>query len=131
MRLLPTIILGLRLDRPRRPDLDHLTKRLGEDQLLNAAGSCGIQNSPPGSALLALHARMLSLTRHGWTKQLSTTSACCRAGLCAAHRSTSPQPTHRCAPGVLPPTEKAMRHFILGVPTVVDKLGLSLMEAVS
>lgn len=41
----------------------HLTERLGENGLLDAAGRCGIQNSPPGSALLALHARVRNLTQ--------------------------------------------------------------------
>lgn len=41
----------------------HLAERLGEDGLLDAAGRCGVQNSPPGSALLALHARVRNLTQ--------------------------------------------------------------------
>lgn len=32
--------------------------------------------------------------------------------------------------GVLPPTEEAMRQFILGVGPVVDELGLGLSEVV-
>ena len=35
----------------------HLDVRLGERDLLTAVGRCGIQNTPPGSALLAFHAR--------------------------------------------------------------------------
>lgn len=35
----------------------HLDERLSYNSLLDAAGACGIQNSPPGSALTALHAR--------------------------------------------------------------------------
>ena len=35
----------------------HLDERLSHNSLLDAAGACGIQNSPPGSALTALHAR--------------------------------------------------------------------------
>ena len=35
----------------------HLDERLSHNSLLDAAGPCGIQNSPPGSALTALHAR--------------------------------------------------------------------------
>lgn len=41
----------------------HLTKRLSERGLLDVAGACGVQNSPPGSALLALHARIRNLTQ--------------------------------------------------------------------
>jgi hypothetical protein len=39
-----------------------LVERRAEDGLLEAAGRCGVQNSPPGSALLALHARVQSVT---------------------------------------------------------------------
>ncbi|HSN36109.1 MAG TPA: winged helix DNA-binding domain-containing protein, partial [Arthrobacter sp.] len=46
-----------------RLNAHHLTKRVGSDGLLEAAGRCGIQNSPPGSALLALHARVRDITQ--------------------------------------------------------------------
>lgn len=36
----------------------HLAQRLPAGSLMAAAAVCGIQNSPPGSALLALHARV-------------------------------------------------------------------------
>lgn len=41
----------------------HLTKRRPADGLHEVAGACGIQNSPPGSALLALHARVQDVSR--------------------------------------------------------------------
>jgi hypothetical protein len=41
----------------------HLTDRLGDAGLIEAAGRCGVQNSPPGSALLALHARVANLAK--------------------------------------------------------------------
>ena len=41
----------------------HLSERLGAKGLLDAAGSCGVQNSPPGSALLALHARVRGISQ--------------------------------------------------------------------
>lgn len=43
----------------------HLSERLGAKGLLDAVGSCGVQNSPPGSALLALHARVRSVSQAG------------------------------------------------------------------
>src|SRR5512133_715444 len=36
----------------------HLNQRLPAGSLLAAAGACGMQNTPPGSAELALHARV-------------------------------------------------------------------------
>jgi hypothetical protein len=45
-------ILAFRLQR------HNLVRRLAAGSLAEAAAVCGIQNSPPGSALLALHARV-------------------------------------------------------------------------
>lgn len=41
----------------------HLTNRQPVDELHAVAGACGIQNSPPGSGLLALHARVEDVTQ--------------------------------------------------------------------
>jgi hypothetical protein len=108
-----------------------LTGRLAETGLLDAAGRCGIQNSPPGSALLALHARVRGLTADRL------------AGAAAEDRSLLQTWSMRGAPfylpvadtpvfttGVLPPTEEAMRHFVPGVEQSLDKLGMSMSEAV-
>jgi len=46
-----------------RLNAHHLIERLDESGLLDAAGRCGIQNSPPGSALLALNARVRNITQ--------------------------------------------------------------------
>ena len=40
----------------------HLAERVAPEGLLDAAGACAVQDSPPGSALLALHARVRDLT---------------------------------------------------------------------
>lgn len=109
----------------------HLTERLGENGLLDAAGRCGIQNSPPGSALLALHARVRNLTQ----EQV--------ADAVAEEKSLLQTWSMRGAPfyfpavdapvftaGVLPPTEETMRHFVPGVEPALDALGMSLVETV-
>lgn len=109
----------------------HLTERLGENGLLDAAGRCGIQNSPPGSALLALHARVRNLTQ----EQV--------ADAVAEKKSLLQTWSMRGAPfyfpavdapvfttGVLPPTEETMRHFVPGVEPALDALGMSLVETV-
>jgi hypothetical protein len=114
-----------------RLNAHHLTERLGEHGLLDAAGRCGIQNSPPGSALLALHARVRYFTQ----QQLDEAVAEDKSLLQSWSMRGAPFyfPTSRAAAfttGVLPPTEEAMRHFILGVGPAVDQLGMSLTEAV-
>jgi hypothetical protein len=109
----------------------HLAERLGEGGLLDAAGRCGIQNSPPGSALLALHARVRNLTQEqvdgavGVEKTLLQTW-CMRGAPFFFPVSDAPVFTT----GVLPPTEEAMRHLVPGVEQALEKLGMSLIEAV-
>lgn len=114
-----------------RLNAHHLTKRLGESGLLDAAGRCGIQNSPPGSALLALHARVRNLRQEqvgdAVSEEKSLLQAWCMRG--------SPYyfPTADAAvftTGALPPTEAAMRHFLPGVEQAVGRLGMSLAEAI-
>lgn len=41
-----------------RVNAHNLRQRLSEQGMLDAARACGVQNSPPGSALVALHARV-------------------------------------------------------------------------
>ena len=107
----------------------HLIERLGENGLLDAAGRCGIQNSPPGSALLALHARVRNLTQERLAEAVAEEKSllqtwCMRGSPFYFPAADAPVFTT----GVLPPTEEAMRHFVLGVEPALDKLDMSLTE---
>lgn len=95
--------------------------------MLDAAGRCGVQNSPPGSALLALDARVGAL------------SAAHFEGAIAEDRSLLQTWSLRGAPylfptadaalftsGVLPPTEEAARRFLPGVVPALDALDITL-----
>ena len=109
----------------------HLTERLGENKLLDAAGRCGIQNSPPGSALLALNARVRNLTRERLGQAIAEEQSllqswCMRGAPFYFPAVDAPVFTT----GVLPPTEEAMRHLVRGVEPALDKLGMSLVEVV-
>ena len=108
-----------------------LLERAAASELPDVAGRCGIQNSPPGSALLALHARVQGMTQElldaAFVEEKSLIQMWCMRG--------APYfiPTADAAvftTGVLPPTEESMRHFLLGVGPDVDRLGMSLTEAV-
>lgn len=109
----------------------NLTKRCSPDDLPGAAGACGVQNSPPGSALLAVHARV------------SDVSASRLDQAVAADKTVLQTWCMRGAPfflptvdawvfttGVLPPTDEALRQFIRGVGPAVDLVGLSVARAV-
>jgi hypothetical protein len=104
---------------------------LGKNCLLEAAGNCGVQNSPPGSALLALHARVNNLTRDQVEKAVAEEKSllqtwCMRGSPFYFPVADAPVFTA----GVLPPTEKTLSHFIVGVDQVVGKLGMSITDAV-
>lgn len=109
----------------------HLTERVSRGGLLDASGRCGVQNSPPGSALLALHARVHELTRErvdeAVAEDRSLLQSWCMRGA-PFHFPTEDAPVF--TTGVLPPTEGALRQFVLGAGPAVDKLGLDLTEAV-
>ncbi|WP_308160012.1 winged helix DNA-binding domain-containing protein [Arthrobacter sp. ISL-5] len=109
----------------------HLTERLGEGGLLDAAGRCGVQNSPPGSGLLALHARVRNLTQEqvagAVAEEKSLLQTWCMRGS-PFYFPVSDAPVF--TTGVLPPTEKAMRHLVPGVEQALDKLDMTLTETV-
>ncbi|MEU2428513.1 winged helix DNA-binding domain-containing protein [Streptomyces sp. NPDC007861] len=109
----------------------HLTERSSAGGLLDAAGRCGVQNSPPGSALLALHARVRDVTQQRVADAVAEEKSllqswCMRGSPFYFPASDAPVFTT----GVLPPTEEALRHFIPGVEPALEKLGISLIEAV-
>jgi hypothetical protein len=108
----------------------HLSGRLAEDALLDAAGRCGIQNSPPGSALLALHARVRGVTQErvddAVVNQKSLLQTWSMRGA-PFYFPTADAPVF--TTGALPPSEEAMRHFLPGLGQSLDTLGLSLTEA--
>ena len=107
----------------------HLDKRLSRNSLLDAAGACGIQNSPPGSALTALHARVEGMSATALDsaveEEKSLLQSWCMRG--APHFfPASDLPVF--TTGVEPTSEKAMRHFVLGVEQSVDSLGIPLSQ---
>ncbi|WAC55932.1 winged helix DNA-binding domain-containing protein [Gordonia sp. SL306] len=108
-----------------------LTERLDDDGTLEAAGRCAIQNSPPGSALLALHARVRSVA----ADRVDTLVADDKSLLQTWSLRGAPFyfPTVDAAvftTGVLPPAEDSLRHFIVGVEQSVDRLGMTVTDAV-
>ncbi|WP_020673304.1 winged helix DNA-binding domain-containing protein [Amycolatopsis nigrescens] len=106
----------------------HLNERLAAGSTLDAAGNCALQDSPPGSAALALHARVADVGPD------TIADAVEDRGLFhtwSMRGSPFVFPTADLAvftTGVLPPGESARRHFILGVEQSLEKLELSLAE---
>ena len=109
----------------------HLTERRPADELRSVAGACAVQNSPPGSALLALGARVEGVTQgridhlEGEAKSLLQTW-CMRGSPFYFPTVDAPVFTT----GVLPATETVRMHLILGVEHALHALDMSLDEAV-
>lgn len=108
----------------------HLADRASEEQLLDVAGRCGIQNSPPGSALLALGARVRGVDRGrvdaAITDERSLVQTWSMRGA-PFFFPTSDAPVF--TTGVLPPTEAALRRFLPGAVQPLDDLGIGLGDA--
>ncbi|MGH3392592.1 MAG: winged helix DNA-binding domain-containing protein [Actinomadura sp.] len=109
----------------------HLAMRQPADDLHEVAGACGIQNSPPGSALLALHARVEDVTQgridHLVGEEKSLLQTWCIRGS-PFFFPTVDAPVF--ITGVLPATETARLHLIIGIEGALSKLGMGLDEAV-
>lgn len=109
----------------------HLTNRQQADDLHEVAGACGIQNSPPGSALLALHARVEDVTQdridHLVGEEKNLLQTWCMRGS-PFYFPTVDAPVF--TTGVLPATETARLHLIIGIEQALNKLRLGLDEAV-
>ena len=108
----------------------HLDVRLREQDLLTAAGQCGIQNTPPGSALLAFHARIEGVSADVVAGAVEDRSMLLTWSMRGAPYYVPSAEADVYTTGVLPVTEEARRHFVLGVEQAVDRLGLSLTEMV-
>lgn len=108
----------------------HLDVRLRKQDLLTAAGRCGIQNTPPGSALLAFHARVEGVSADVVAGAVEDRSMLLTWSLRGAPYYVPTAEAEVYTTGVLPVTEEARRHFVLGVEQAVDRLGLSLTETV-
>ncbi|MET0916043.1 MAG: winged helix DNA-binding domain-containing protein, partial [Jiangellaceae bacterium] len=114
-----------------RLNAHHLTKRMGGEGLLEAAGRCGIQNSPPGSALLALHARVRSITQERMAAAIADDKSLLQTWCMRGAPFVFPTVDAAVfTTGVSPPTEEAMRHFIPGVEQTIAQLDISLTKAV-
>ena len=114
-----------------RLDSHNLATRLSPGSLLPAAAACGIQNTPPGSATLALHARVSELTPADVDRALEIEKTLLQVWSMRA--SPHVVPTGNAAVftlGLLPGDEESLRFFIRGAGPALDKVGISATEAV-
>lgn len=99
---------------------------------MRAAGACGLQNSPPGSATLALHARVAGLTPERMTRALERDKTLIQ--LWSLRGATWIVPTRDMdlfTLAVLPDDEEGLRYVLWGyTPLVLDTTGLDATEVV-
>lgn len=109
----------------------NLATRLPAESLSFAAGACGVQNTPPGSAVLAFHARVSNLSAFTVERSLVVDKALLQVWSLRA--SPHLLPTSDAAVfslGLLPVDEASMRFLIRGAEPALDKVGISAMEVV-
>jgi len=108
-----------------------LTGRRPVEHLHEVAGACATQDSPPGSALLALHARVEGVTQdrvgHLLGEEKSLLQSWCMRGAPFLF-PTVDAPVFTA--GVMPATERARLHLIIGIDRALTDLGMGLDEAV-
>lgn len=109
----------------------HLERRRPAADVLAVAGICGVQNSPPGSALLSLHARAEGVTRDGFDHLIAQDKSllqswCMRGAPFVFPTADAPVFTT----GALPTTQAARLHLIAGLGPALTRLDLGLDEAV-
>lgn len=109
----------------------HLDERLDRSALVQVAGAHGIQNSPPGSALTSLQARVEDLSASDFTSAIAEDKSLLQSWCMRGAPFVIPvSDLGVFTTGVEPTSEQAMRHFVLGVERSVDELGLELSELV-
>lgn len=109
----------------------NLARRLPPGSLLEAAAACGIQNSPPGSAALALKARVRDLAPAEIDRALECEKMLLQArSLRGAPFLFPTRDAHVFTTGLLPEDEESLRFFILGSGPALDQVGISATEVV-
>lgn len=101
------------------------------DGLPGAAGAIGVQDSPPGSALLALAARLPGLTPEGFAGALADRSLLSTWGVRGAPWVFPTADLDVFTTGVLPPTARGREELVIGVRPVIRRLGMSFDDVVS
>ena len=110
----------------------HLDERLPAKELLRADGACGLQSTPPGTAALALHARLDALTPERVTRALEEDKTLVKIwSLRAAEWLVPTRDLDVFTLGALPDDEEGLRYVLWGfTPQVLDTIGMDATEAV-
>lgn len=108
-----------------------LDVRLEAGDLAGAAGRCGLQDSPPGSALLSLAARVEGVGPDTLTQAVEDRSVVRTWAMRGAPYVVPTADLAAFTAGALPVTEEARRRMLLGVGETLDRLGTDLDRVVA
>lgn len=118
----------------RRLTVHHLTGRLPPGSLSEAAGACGVQNTPNGSAELSLSARVEGVRPEEVTRALEN-RALVQAWSLRASPHIFPADEHGTFTlSLLPQDERSLLYFIRGAGEPLSRAGMSageLMEMIA
>lgn len=109
----------------------NLVERQPLDRLADVAGACGIRNTPPGSALLALNARLHDLRLDAFEAALDEARELVE--VLAMRISPHLVPTRDVAIftlGALPADEKSARGVLATSASNLDRHGISALDAI-
>lgn len=109
----------------------NLSRRLPPGSMIKAAGACGIQNTPPGSAALSLHARVDGLTPADVDRAFEEDKTLLQTF--SLRGATYAFPTVDAAiftRGILPQGEDSLRFFVIGAGPALDEVGMSAVDAI-
>jgi len=109
----------------------HLSHRLPPGELLQTAGACGVQNTPPGAAALSLHARLSGLTRDAVEQALEEGKTLLQTW--SLRGAPTIFPTRDAAvfnTGLLPGNSRTLQTFIIGSEQPLKELGMPVGELV-
>lgn len=109
----------------------HLAQRLPAGSLLIAAGACGLQNTPPSSATLAMHARVAGLLHTEVEHSLIEEKTLLQVWSLRAAPYIFPTSDQAIFTiGLLPLEEAEIRGFLPGVEPALQKIGVSAIELI-
>lgn len=126
-----TVTVDLARVRAFRTTRHHLAERRPRAGLLTVAGACGIQNTPPWAAGVALGARLDGFTLDGFARAVGTDRVLAQSWCMRGAPFFFPTRDFDVfTTGLLPETERDIRAFVLGVEPALDLLEMSAIEAV-
>lgn len=109
----------------------NLARRLPAGALVEAAQVCGVQNSPPGAALLALHARVEGVSGEVLARELEQRTLVQVWSVRAAPLIVPTADAAVFTTGLLSQSESELRFFIRGAGDHLDRFGLTATELVN